>query len=244
MKIVSKSIGHLSNIERYDLHDAFSQSATNRGLAICYAIAICKDSSLVSLDLKAKHEEIGVIEKWHKKYSHDSFTSIFHEIKEFLDIYDKDDFGRWILNIMYQNIEVIISGERDKTEIGVSYPKERTLNLLPLLSEAESSTYRFNDYDKQVISMLKIEFGMSEKRAVLAIQKLLTHKDIYDEFDSSIKSGKYAKESSAISVEGYTAEMLNVNYPLSLIGAYNYLIYLRESPKEALEDLKKGLPRK
>lgn len=244
MKIVSKSIGHLSNIERYDLHDVFSQSATSRGLTICYAIAICKNSQLASLDLKAKHEEIGVIEKWHKRYSHDSFATAFHGVKEFLDIYDKDDFGRWTLNIVYQNIEVIISGERDKTEIGVSYPKERKLNLLPLLSEVESLTYGFNDYDKQVISMLKTEFRMSEKRAVLAIQKLLTHKDIYDEFDLVIKLGKYAKESSAVSVEGYTAETLNVNYPLSLLGAYNYLIYLRESPKEALEDLKKGLPRK
>lgn len=244
MKIVSKSIGHLSNIERYDLHDIFSKSATSCGLTICYAIAICKKSQLTSLDLEAKHEEIGVAEKWHKKYSQGSFVTSFHGVKDFLDVYDNDDFGRWTLNIVYQNIEVIISGERDKTEIGVSYPKERKLNLLPLLSEVESSTFEFNDYDKQVLGMLKTEFRMSEKRAVLSIQKLLTHKDIYDEFVLVALSGKYAKESSAVSVEGYTAESLNSNYPLSLLGAYNYLIYLRESPKEALDDLKKGLPRK
>lgn len=244
MKIVSKSIGYLSNIERYDLHDVFSQSATSCGLTICYAIAICKNSKLASLDLKAKHEEIGVVEKWNKKYSHESVSASFHGVKEFLDIYDKDDFGRWTLNIVYQNIKVIISGERDKTEIGVSYPKERKLNLLPLLSKVESSTYEFNDYDKRVISMLKTDFRMSEKRAVLAAQKLLAHKDIYDEFVLVATSGKYAKESSAVLVEGYTAEMLNSNYPLSVLGAYNYLIYLRETPKEALKDLKKGLPRK
>lgn len=244
MKIVSKSIGHLSNIERYDLHDVFSPSATSCGLTICYAISICKNSTLTSLDLKAKHEEIGVVEKWHKKYSHESFAALFHGVKEFLDIYDKDDFGRWTLSIVYQNIEVIISGERDKTEIGVSYPNERNLNLLPLLSEIESSTYEFNNYDMRVLSMLKTDFGMSEKRAVLAVQKLLAHKDIYDEFVLVAMTGKYAKESSAVSVEGYTAEMLNSNYPLSVLGSYNYLIYLRESPKEALEDLKKGLPRK
>ena len=244
MKIVSKNIGHLSNIERYDLHDVFSQSATSCGLTICYAIAICKNSKLTSLDLKAKHEEIGVAEKWHKKYSQESFATSFRRVEDFLDIYDNDDFGRWTLNIVYQNIEVVISGERDKTEIGVSYPKERKLNLLPLLSEVESSTFEFNDYDKRVLSILKTEFRMSEKRSVLSIQKLLTHKDIYDEFVLVALSGKYAKESSAVSVEGYTAESLNSNYPLSLLGAYNYLIYLRESPKEALEDLKKGLPRK
>lgn len=244
MKIVSKSIGHLSNIERYDLHDVFSKSATSCGLVICYAIVVCKNSKLVSLDLKAKHEEIGVVEKWHKKYSCESFVASFHGVKEFLDFYDNDDFGRWTLNIAYQNVEVIISGERDKTEIGVSYPKERKLNLLPLLSEVESATYEFNDYDIRILSVLKSEFRLSEKRAVLAIQKLLAHKDIYDEFVLVATSGKYAKESSAVAVEGYTAESLNSNYPLSLLGAYNYLIYLRESPKEALEDLRKGLPRK
>lgn len=244
MKIVSKSIGHLSNIERYDLQDVFTQSATSCGLTICYAIAICKDSKLASLDLKAKHEEIGVVEKWHKKYSHESFAASFHGVKDFLDIYDNDDFGRWTLNIVYQDIEVIISGERDKTEIGVSYPKERKLNLLPLLSKVESSTYVFNDYDKRVLGMLKTEFRMSEKRAVLAVQKLLAYKDIYDEFVLVSTSGKFTKGSSAVAVEGYTAEMLNSNYPLSVLGAYNYLIYLRETPKEALEDLKKGLPRK
>jgi len=244
MKIVSKSIGHLSNIERYDLNDVFSKSATSCGLVVCYAMAISKNSTLVSLDLRAKHEEIGVVEKWHKKYSCESFAITFHGLKEFLDLYDNDDFGRWTLSVIYQNIEVTISGEREKTEIGVSYPKERNLNLLHLLSEVESISYEFNDYDKRILSMLKSDFRMSEKRAVLAIQKLLTHKDIYDEFVLVAMSGKYAKESSVVSVEGYTAESLNSNYPLSLLGAYNYLIYLRESPKEALEDLKKGLPRK
>ena len=244
MKIVSKSIGNLSNIERYNLHDVFSKSATNSGLVICYAISICKNAKLIYLDLRAKHEELGVAEKWHKKYSYESFAASVHGLGEFLDLYDNDDFGRWTSSIVYQDIEVIISGEREKTEIGVSYPKERKLNLLPLLSEVESATYEFNDYDKQILNVLKSEFGMTQKRAVLAIEKLLAHKDIYDEFVLVAMSGKYAKASSVVTVEGYTAESLNSNYPLSLLGAYNYLIYLRESPKEALEDLKKGLPRK
>ena len=47
-----------------------------------------------------------------------------------------------------------------------------------------------------------------------------------------------------ISIEGYTAERLVTSTYLRPVGAYSYLIYLREKPKEALEDLKRGLPRK
>lgn len=244
MKNVSKSIGYLSNIERYDLHSIFSKSAASCGLVICYAMAFCKKLKLESVELRAKHEEIGVIEKWHKKYSGESFTTTFCGLNEFLDFYDNDDFGRWTLSAVYQNVEVIISGERDKTEIGVSYPKERKLNLLPLLSEVELATYEFNDYDKQVLNMLKNKFRMTEKRAVLTIQKLLVHKDIYDEFVLVTLSGKDVEQSFAVTVEGFTAEQLRCSYPLSVLGAYNYLIYLRENPAEALNDLKKGLPRK
>ncbi len=244
MKIISKSTGHLSNIERYDLCDAFSESLSNKGLIICYALSTCESSKLVSLDLKAKHEEIGVPEKWHKKYTEVSFESSFGSLASFLNAYDDEDFGRWTATMSYQNIEVILSGERGKTEIGVSYPKNRKVNLLPWLSDVEAKTYGYNPYDKAVLDTLKNEFRLSDKRAVLAIQKLQTHPEIYDEFVLAVTSGKYVNGSGAVAVEGFTAEILSTNYPLSLLGAYNYLIYLRESPKEALEDLRKGLPRK
>lgn len=244
MKILSKSTGHLSNIERYDLCDAFSESVSNKGLIICYALSTCESSNLVSLDLKAKHEEIGVPEKWHRKYSATSFESSLGSLSNFLNAYDDEEFGRWTATMNYQHIEVVLSGERGKTEIGVSYPKDKKVNLLPWLSDVETKTYEYNPYDKVVLDMIKSEFRLSDKRAVLAIQKLQAYPEIYDEFVLVVTSGKYVKSTGAVAVEGFTAETLNTNYPLSLLGAYNYLIYLRESPKEALEDLKKGLPRK
>lgn len=244
MKIVSKNAGNLSNIEHYDLCDIFSDYAANKGLIICYIISSCKSASLLSLELRAKHEEIGVAEKWHKKYTAALFGSSFDAIDSFINAYDNDDFGRWTATIIYQNVEVIISGEKEKTEIGVSYPKDRKLNLLPLLSGIETASYEYNRYDKSVLNIIKSEFGMTDKRAVLAIQKLQAYQDIYDEFALAITTKKFANKLSAIIVEGFTAERLNTDFPLSLLGAYNYLIYLRESPKEALEDLRKGLPRK
>ena len=44
---------------------------------------------------------------------------------------------------------------------------------------------------------------------------------------------------SPIKVEGYTAQQLNETTHLTVMGAYNYLIYLREDPKMALDNLKK-----
>ena len=45
-------------------------------------------------------------------------------------------------------------------------------------------------------------------------------------------------------IEGYSAKRLNTEYPLSILGAYNYLIYLREDLQNALKDLKNGLRKK
>lgn len=57
---------------------------------------------------------------------------------------------------------------------------------------------------------------------------------MYDDFPAN----------NPITVEGYNAKQLNKNTHLSVIGAYNYLIYLREDAKNALNNLRKGLPQK
>lgn len=244
MKIISKNVGYLSNIERYDLCDVFSESATANGLIICYALATCKDSKFISLELRAKHEEIGVAEQWCKKYTANSFESAFSSATKFVNTFDTDDLGLWTITILYQNTEIVVSGEKEKTEVGISYPKEKKVNLLPLLSGVETNTYSYNQYDKQILNLLKTDFRMTEKRAILAMKKLQTHQDIYDEFVLVATTKKCASKDRAITIEGFTAEKLNHDFPLSVMGAYNFLIYLRENPKEALEDLKKGLPRK
>ncbi len=90
--------------------------------------------------------------------------------------------------------------------------------------------------------MLK-ECKMSPKRAEEAYLKLKKHCDLLNEFYFYVKNGRFMSFEPQTS-EGISAEQLFENTYLSPLGAYNYLIYLRESPKEALADLKKGLPRK
>lgn len=95
---------------------------------------------------------------------------------------------------------------------------------------------------EQIRNYLLSDGGLSERRADMAISKLARHKDIYLEFSEYVAKKAFPEE--GISVAGYTAEVLNQNYPLSPLGAYNYLIYLREMPEKALADLKAGLPTK
>jgi hypothetical protein len=81
----------------------------------------------------------------------------------------------------------------------------------------------------------------SEEYAKKAYEKLSKYEDIRNEFYYYVMNEEFPKE-QAISVEGYTAENLCETTRLNPLGAYNYLIYLREEPEEALEELKKGLP--
>ena len=75
------------------------------------------------------------------------------------------------------------------------------------------------------------------------MKKIARHADIRKEFYLYIMDDEVFTP-NPIKVEGFTAQHLVTNYPLSVLGAYNYLIYLREIPEKALADLKAGLPTK
>ena len=97
--------------------------------------------------------------------------------------------------------------------------------------------------DSDVLRYLRDDEKMTDKVAFQIIGKLERHPDILEEFRQWIGSKDFPR-GTAISIEGYTAERLVTSTYLRPVGAYSYLIYLREKPKEALEDLKRGLPRK
>lgn len=87
------------------------------------------------------------------------------------------------------------------------------------------------------------KYNMSYNRAMKNYWSLYDSPDILLEFYNFILTGKYP-EVNGVQVEGYTAERLSKETYLSPIGCYNYLIYLRDNPKQALDDLNKGLPTK
>ena len=90
---------------------------------------------------------------------------------------------------------------------------------------------------------LKNHMGLSEKRILQEYDGLKKYPDIESELAFFIENGWDDKKSEWIIAEGFSAQQLHEQYPLSVLGAYNYLIYLREEPEEALGLLKKGLPK-
>jgi len=89
------------------------------------------------------------------------------------------------------------------------------------------------------------ELGETPRRAQEMCSKLERHPDIANEFRSWLKGRSFPSENeNCVTVEGYCARKLSETTYLEPIGVYNYLIYLRENPKDALLSLKKGLPRK
>jgi hypothetical protein len=98
-----------------------------------------------------------------------------------------------------------------------------------------------NLYKEEIMYYLVQRLELSKAWAQEIYERLAYYPDIYEEFYKFIQTGMYPQ--NGIVVEGYTAKYLAANYPLTGIGVYNYLIYLREKPAEALSDLRAGLPR-
>jgi hypothetical protein len=119
--------------------------------------------------------------------------------------------------------------------------------LLRMKAEKEEDEQLLQDVaplgktDSIVLNHLLTEEKVTEKVALQIIGKLDKHPDILEEFTKWVQTRQYPVR-GAICVEGYTAQKLSESTHLHPVGAYNYLIYLREKPEEALNRLKQGLP--
>lgn len=94
-----------------------------------------------------------------------------------------------------------------------------------------------------IMEFLQHRANLSEKRTEYSYQKLARHSDIRKEFYFYIMNND-AFLKNLITIEGFTAKRLITEYPFAPSGAYLYLVYLREQPEEALDNLKYHLPRK
>ncbi|PLS19658.1 hypothetical protein CVD28_04375 [Bacillus sp. M6-12] len=120
--------------------------------------------------------------------------------------------------------------------------------LVSLIDEPSQTLFLLRQKDGVLIKEELIEhfmdtLKMSHKQSTQYYQRLATHRDILMEYHHFMKTGQYCNEKEvSIQVGEYTAKRLMAETNLEPIGAYNYLISLREKPEWALKQLKRGLP--
>ena len=115
---------------------------------------------------------------------------------------------------------------------------QRVLNRKLLASVGNTRFEMLQRYIQQ-------KYGYSDEKARIMVEQMSVYTEIFEEFFNYARIGKfYKKDRTKTKVCGYTAEVLNKDFGLSPLEAYNYLIYLKEEPNKALEDLKAGLARR
>ena len=147
--------------------------------------------------------------------------------------------------IRFRNLEV---GSHDY-QIGIDSQEAVAIQLNPeslstvFKDKVKNKVLDENELMKRIITdYLKYLNKYSEQRIASIIKKLYSHIEIYQEFYQFIIDEKIPQ--NGVMIEGYNASYLYHNYKLTELGAYNYLIALKENLSEALEGLKKGLPKK
>ena len=98
---------------------------------------------------------------------------------------------------------------------------------------------------EKIMRYLKEAAGMTDFIAERTYQELAAHADILAEFSRGITDEGFCWGNElSVEVEGWTAQKLRETTTMAPTGVYTYLVYLREEPNEAIEMLKRGLPRK
>jgi hypothetical protein len=97
---------------------------------------------------------------------------------------------------------------------------------------------------EKICSFIRDTYSMSERRANDTWAYLKQDMHVLFEVKYYVAHGEFVPAKHCYKVQGYSAEQLYTTTCLEVIGAFNYLIYLKTKPQEALANLNKGLPRR
>ncbi len=239
-----KRIGEKRNSEGYvteafELSDLIVPGGCEPGAVTAYLTAVCPDVALESFRFSSAAEDGNALAG-----DGAEFAGSYSSPAELSMRASSLGLGPWELVFTCRNVRVTATGQFGTRIIGVRYPSDSDPRTLLLLSGIENSSYELNEFDPGLVETLMRSYSLTKKTAVRELADMSAYEDIYGEFRQALESGGKPVTSGAVSEQGITAADLMENFPLSLLGAYNYLIYLRESPDEALEELRNGLPRK
>lgn len=127
---------------------------------------------------------------------------------------------------------------QDAPRIYLEFNSDYTADIFKLM---EKTAAEIEQYFKNLL-VSYITGNVGSNRLDAKIKELTRHSDIYEELINYILAGEQFDETMSLVVEGYTAKQLTNETILTPLGAFNYLVYLREEPQEALADLKAKLP--
>ena len=134
-------------------------------------------------------------------------------------------------------LQVEITNEETERILNKEITMESVVNYYDNQGLCSKDTLRYSLIRDYLLTFDKY----NEDRIMETIEKLKKYGDIFFEFYDFVLYENFPTE-DRIEVEGYTAEKLYNTTMLNPLGAYNYLIYLRDNPEEALAYLKAGLP--
>lgn len=242
MKIIKKKErGYRYYSEKMDLSEAYAgKKGVSSGTLILYVLVKDCDTKFESLSAEAE----GELREEHNILNV-SDPDFFSSVNNISHIFETQELRVWELTCNYKGVKIHITGRTHGSILSIRSPLSSDINFLPLMIEAETATYSYHDYDPATIEAIKKKFKINQKVTIQTLTEMEKYRDIFDEFMNGMSGDSFIfPDTNAVSVEGFTAQYLHENYPLSEIGAYNYLIYLRNDPEQAKKDLKNGLPRK
>lgn len=243
MKILSKKQAVYERfVERYELNGLYLGGGLRAGLLACWLLAT--DEGMERVSLRAAEEAETGGDRDLLRYEGGSLREEYPEAADFVRRAEERNISEWELHAVYEGKQITLTGDAWGTGVGASYPVKTPVNLLPLLTRAEERSFALHPFPPEQVSRMRESFRLDQRGAVRALNKLAGYPDLLAEFTAGLTAEGFAfPEEGGLCEQGYTARALHEGFPLSPLGAYNYLIYLRESPQEALADLKRGLPR-
>ena len=234
MKIINREKSGDYYFTVYEMDQSFSVNGCPEGLLLLYTIV---DRSGLSIDEIVLDYFTDIHSENSKQiYSKTEFLQEYPSLETFYRKSDIEKLAPWTVEL--ENGDVI-NGELGR-KIRIMYEDEST-NYNKVFLNIENETYYYNMCPSELMEYLEKVEQMSEPLAVEVLQGLEEYEDIYQEFFSCIKDGRYVPSENPIVVEGYTAERLIEEVGFHPIGAYRSLVWLRKDPQKELEKIKKGL---
>ena len=158
-------------------------------------------------------------------------------------IYEKN--GQWIYYFADGRdhiYEEIIDNEEDAfdkmfREIFVDLREEKYLTMM--------ITKDIIQINKQTVcQFISKTYSMSEQKVTDMWNNLKRDMHVLFEFKYYVANNEFVPDKFCYNVRGYSAEQLYNTTNLTTLGAFNYMVYLKRKPEEALANLQKELPRR